>query len=128
MALLLQLTQKLAHGFSTAWAMWPRKEAKKDAEKAWNQKVTTPDTEDKVFESFKWQIPMLLERDPQYRPLFASWLRGERWEDEQPAPPKPKIAPPMLTRFSVQGPQEVTPLSEAQRARQAEIKAEWGQS
>ena len=92
MALLFQLTQKLAHGFSAAWSKWPRKEAKKDAEKAWHQKVTTPETEDKVFAAFEWQIPMLLERDPQYRPLLASWLRGERWEDEPPTPKKQTTA------------------------------------
>lgn len=126
MALLLQLTQKLAHGFQSAWTIWPRKEAKKDAEKAWKQKVTTPETEGKVFQAFEWQIPMLLEREPQYRPLLASWLRGERWEDEQPAPAKAPLTDEQkrtLARIQSNLPQR-GPVNPEIRARLAE---EWGQ-
>lgn len=92
MALLFQLRQTLS-GFAEAWHLWPRKEAKKDAEKAWGQKVTSEAIESKVFAAMQWQVPMLEEREPKYRPLLASWLRGERWEDERPAPPKPAPMP-----------------------------------
>lgn len=90
MALFLQLTQKLSQGFSAAWIRWPRKEAKKDAEKAWGQKVKTPETEEKIHGALDWQLPILEQREPQYIPLFATWLRGERWEDEPPTPAKPR--------------------------------------
>ena len=39
MALLFQLTQKLAAGFQAFWDRYPRREAKKDATKAWGQVV-----------------------------------------------------------------------------------------
>lgn len=123
MALLLQLTQPVAHGFSTAWALWPRKEAKKDAEKAWHQKVTTPTTEARVFAALEWQVPMLLEREPQYRPLFASWLRGERWDDERPV--TPLVSAP-VTRFTRMGAGPVQPFSAAQQAIRARLAEEWG--
>lgn len=89
MALLFQLTQKLSQGFSAAWARWPRKDKKIDAEKAWNQKVKDVETEDKIHTAFDWQIPILLEREPQYRPLLGSWLRGEEWNNEPPTPKSP---------------------------------------
>lgn len=103
MALLLQLTQKIAHGFVAAWARWPRKDKKIDAEKAWNQKVKDPETDAKIHEAFDWQIPILLEREPQYRPLLGSWLRGEEWNNEPPTPKKPTIN---LATVRVQTPEQ----------------------
>lgn len=87
MALLLQLTQKLAHGFQAFWDRYPRREAKKDATKAWGQVVKDdPEIEAQIHAALDWQVPMLLEREVQYRPLPATWLRGERWTDEKPTP------------------------------------------
>lgn len=101
MALLFQLSQKLAQGFEDFWAIWVRKEAKLDAKKAWNQKVTTPEIEDKVFKAMEWQGPIFMQRETQFRPLAATWLRGERWEDEPPqppTPPKPKTISPAIVK------------------------------
>lgn len=84
MALLLQLTQKLAHGFQAFWERYPRRDAKKDATKAWGQVVKDAETEQKIHAALDWQIPMFEQRERQFIPLPASWLRGERWEDERP--------------------------------------------
>lgn len=88
MTLLFELRQKLSQGFLAAWMRWPRKQARKDAEKAWGQKVTSPEIDEKIQIALDWQVPMLEQREPQYIPLFATWLRGERWEDEPPTKPK----------------------------------------
>ena len=115
MALLLQLTQKLAHGFQGFWARWPRKVAKLEAEKAWKQ-VVTPDVEPLIHTALDWQVPVFEQRDPERIPHAATWLRGRRWEDEQQAAPKAK-AP--LTRFSQMEQPRPTPSPEwLERVRQ----------
>lgn len=111
MALLFQLKHTLSQGFLAAWALWPRKDKKIDAQKAWNQKVTDDETEAKVFDAFKWQVPMLLERDPQYRPLLGSWLRGEEWNNEQPMPK------------TINRPTAITPMVQQQLDASTRIKA-----
>ena len=88
MALLLQLTQKLAHGFQGFWVRWPRKVAKLEAEKAWKQ-VVTPEDEDAIQKALDWQIPIFERRDPERIPHAATWLRGRRWDDEPPKTPTP---------------------------------------
>jgi len=104
MALLLQLTQKLAQGFDFFWGRYPRREAKKDALKAWGQVVKDdPKIEAQIHTALDWQIPHWESLDWYTPPLPASYLRGERFTDEQPAPPKPKTAPVVLTRHSQMG-------------------------
>ena len=83
MALLFQLTQKLAHGFQAFWDRWPRKVAKLEAEKAWKKHVTPAD-EEPIQKALDWQVPILEARDPEHRPHAATWIRGRRWEDEPP--------------------------------------------
>lgn len=125
MALLLQITQKLAQGFGSFWTRWPRKVAKLEAEKAWKQ-VVTPEDEPLIHAALDWQVPVFEQRDPERVPHAATWLRGRRWEDEQPAPPKPKTAPPTLTRHSV-----VEPFTGQTYGNAAEIRKriaeDWGQ-
>lgn len=69
--------------FERFWQAYPRKTAKKEAEKAW-KKLT-------VDESFYQQLCHILEKHKQqeewkkekgqYIPYPASWLNGERWLD-----------------------------------------------
>lgn len=87
MALLLQLSQKLAQGFSAFWVRWPRKVAKLEAEKAWKQ-VVTPEDEEPIQIALDWQVPMFERRNPEHIPHAATWLRGRRWDDEPPAQTK----------------------------------------
>lgn len=85
MALLLNLTQKLAQGFQAFWERYPRREAKKDATKAWSQVVKDdPQTEEQIHQALDWQIPLWEHREIKYVPLPATYLRGERWTDEPP--------------------------------------------
>ena len=90
MALLFQLKQKLALGFSAFWVRWPRKVAKLEAQKAWNQTVTEED-EEAIQKALDWPIPIFERRDPERIPHAATWIRGRRWDDEPPAPPKPTM-------------------------------------
>jgi hypothetical protein len=83
MALLLQLSQKLAQGFQAFWVRWPRKVAKLEAEKAWKQ-IVTPADEEPIQIALDWQIPIFEQRQPEHIPHAATWLRGRRWEDEKP--------------------------------------------
>lgn len=68
--------------FEDFWKVWPKRLAKKDAQKAW---LRVPETaHPKILRAIvaakrteQWQ-----KDDGQFIPLPASWLRGERWEDE----------------------------------------------
>lgn len=85
MALLLQLTQKLSHGFASFWQRWPRRVARMEAVKAWNQVVKDdPETEDQIHAALDWQVPIFEQRQPEHIPHAATWIRGRRWEDEPP--------------------------------------------
>lgn len=72
--------------FTTFWEIYPRRVSKKDAEKAWN-KLTT----EQRFCAMQaipihvryWQLSGTTR---EYLPYPASWLRGERWEDELEMP------------------------------------------
>jgi hypothetical protein len=83
MALLFQLTQKLAHGFSAFWVRWPRKVGKLEAEQAWKKHVT-PEDEEPIQNALDWQIPIFEAREPEYIPHPKTWIRNRRWEDEPP--------------------------------------------
>lgn len=64
--------------FGIFWAVYPKRVAKKDAEKAWKkltseQKVRAMDALPKHIEHWA---------DSEFIPYPATWLNGERWEDE----------------------------------------------
>lgn len=67
--------------FDTFWAAYPRKQAKRDAFKAWGQ--VHPPLE-AVLTALAWQCDtdQWTRDDGAYIPLPASYLRGWRWEDE----------------------------------------------
>jgi len=89
MALFLHLTQKLAQGFMAFYSRYPRKEARKDAIKAWGQVVKDdPAIEAQIHTALDWQIPHWESLDWYTPPLPASYLRGERFTDE-PRPTHP---------------------------------------
>lgn len=98
MALLFQLTQKLALGFQAFWERYPRRDAKKDATKAWGQVVKDAETEQKIHAALDWQIPIFEQRQREFIPLPATWLRGERWEDEKPTTTlnRPTVKAPVI--------------------------------
>jgi hypothetical protein len=80
------------NSFDDFWRDYPRKVSKKDARKAWDRavKVELPAV---IIMGLKRQIQYLESRPVEFRPHAATWLNGERWEDEvqqNVAPPKPK--------------------------------------
>jgi hypothetical protein len=72
--------------FDRFWAVFPRKEAKKDARVAWNKLAPPPSLVDRMLAALAWQAisEQWTKEGGQFIPLPASWLRGERWTDEQP--------------------------------------------
>jgi hypothetical protein len=73
-------------GFTEFWKVYPRRQAKQDALKAW--KVLEPS--DELLAAMLSAIerrrgsPDWRKEGGKYIPLPATWLRGRRWEDEPP--------------------------------------------
>ena len=99
MALLFQLTQKLSQGFSVLWSRYPNKSAKKDAQKAYGQVVTSPEIDAEVHRGLDWQIPHWQTLDWYHPPYLATYLRQERFRDEPPPPKKVTISPAIGRRL-----------------------------
>ena len=69
--------------FDDFWILYPRHVAKKDALKAWLK--IDPGSHAEILTSLvAWRGVWLARGEPQYIPYPASWLNGERWEDELP--------------------------------------------
>lgn len=68
--------------FSEFWAIYPKREGRKDAITAW-KKIRKRDI-DKVLEGAQRRVDdwRSLATQRQYMPLPASWLNGKRWNDE----------------------------------------------
>ena len=74
--------------FSAFWAAYPRREARKDALKAWQQTAAVRPPVAEIIRVIRVAI-RVLDWTPDRRrfiPLPATWLRGERWNDELEAP------------------------------------------
>lgn len=84
--LFVSMPNALDVSFSQFWALYPRREAKKDARKAWEQLRPSDAVVTEILTALAWQVekPQWLKDNGQYIPLPASWIRGERWTDEKP--------------------------------------------
>lgn len=70
--------------FLAFYAAYPRKEARKDARKAWGQ-MPPEDAITALSAILVWaRVWKAQNREQQHIPLPASWLRGERYFDEAP--------------------------------------------
>src|SRR5208282_1505427 len=66
------------------WTLYPRHEAKKDAQRAWSR-MAEMDKVSAVIAIADWrQVWRAQGREIHTTPLPATWLNGERWEDEVP--------------------------------------------
>lgn len=74
--------------FEDFWVLYPRHEAKKAARKAWEKIDASVHVE--ILTALAVWRRVLLDRELNFRPLPASWLNGERWEDELPNEYKPR--------------------------------------
>jgi hypothetical protein len=70
--------------FQTFWDAWPKRIAKADARKAWEQtKDVRPDIAILLLAiKAQCKIEGWLKDGGKYIPYPATWLRGERWDDE----------------------------------------------
>lgn len=66
--------------FDDFWALYPRRVAKKAARKAWEK--LSADQQRQAFEALPDHARMFSNRAMEHVPHAATWLNGERWEDE----------------------------------------------
>ena len=68
--------------FEVFWATYPRRLAKKDAEKAWRRIPVSMQND--VIAALKNHVKAWQQKgtEKQFIPYPASWLNGERWHDE----------------------------------------------
>lgn len=66
--------------FELFWSQYPRKTAKKDARRAWEK--LKPEQRVAAMEALPNHVEVWADRDLIYVPYPATWLNGERWEDE----------------------------------------------
>ncbi len=71
--------------FQDFWSLYPKKVAKRDAEKAW-AKLTMFD-HDAIDAALPWHLALWTRRrtEPQHIPHPATWIRGRRFEDDMSA-------------------------------------------
>lgn len=74
--------------FENFWLLYPRHVAKKAARVAW-QRMTPTDQQAAIVAIADWRR-VFAARDAEYIPHPATWLNGERWEDELPREYKPQ--------------------------------------
>jgi hypothetical protein len=70
--------------FDEFWKLYPKKVAKADARKAWEQTEKIRPPVEKVLEAVKTATKTEAWRQDggKFIPYPATWLRGERWEDD----------------------------------------------
>lgn len=78
--------------FADFWAIYPKRVAKKDAEKAWAR--LTPDQRFAAINALPVHVRYWLAAGTakEYLPHPATWLWGHRWEDELEMPEAPEQA------------------------------------
>ena len=70
--------------FDDFWLLYTRRQARKDAVKAWTR-LGPADQMEALVALVDWRRVWLARGDDRYTPLPATWLNGERWTDELPA-------------------------------------------
>jgi len=75
--------------FPVVAAYW-RREAKKAAREAFAKHVRTEARFQEIMAATSAQTDEMFAKEKRHRPIGASWLNGERWEDEtEEAAPRP---------------------------------------
>ena len=76
------LKDKVEKGFDIFWAKYPNKKGKVNAKKAFIKKAKDIETLKEIITGLDKVLVEWKDRDKQYIPHPATWLNGERWEDE----------------------------------------------
>ena len=74
--------RSLDRSFDKFWLIYPRKEGKQDARKAFAKLKPDDDLLNTMLEAVQKQKQSDQWSDPRYIPHPATWLNGRRWEDE----------------------------------------------
>ena len=107
----------MVNNFPTFWQIYPRKCSKKDAMKAWSK--LKPAEQVKALEALPNHIKNWSGNALMFIPYPATWIRGERWEDElQPIKTSLQTSTP-LTRYV---PPPIVPDSPELAAKRAEAR------
>jgi hypothetical protein len=87
--------------FAAWWAEYWHKRARKAAWAAFKKHVKTEERFHVVMAAMRAQKPEMLQREPSKRPYPATWLNGERWEDEiETKPPTPVNGPGQPSQYT----------------------------
>lgn len=86
-----QLVREDDPEFARFWAVYPWHTAKLAARKAWAQVQPSPELVDRIVTALAWQSA-LWARQGYGTPYPATYLRGERWNDEPPCC-RPRVGP-----------------------------------
>ena len=75
-------------GFDKFWTAYPKKVAKKDAEKAWVKLSPSPELLETILAAVERQrtTEQWMKQDGRFIPNPATYLNGQRWTDELPEP------------------------------------------
>ncbi len=76
------LTPQQEIWFTSWWSEYWLRKAKKAAREAFRKHVTSEERFNAVMAATRAQSPDMLSREPSKRPHGATWLNGERWNDE----------------------------------------------
>lgn len=77
--------------FETFWEMYPRRVAKLEAKKAWIG-LSSAQCVEAITAMVNWRKVWMARGELEFVPHAATWLRGERWEDDLPMP---KVSAPL---------------------------------
>ena len=72
--------------FEMFWKKYPRHIARKNALKAWTKLKVDDVLFEKIMHALEKALVQIQWREKQYIPHPATWLNGERWEDEVESP------------------------------------------
>ena len=78
--------------FDDFWQLWPRREGKANAVKAWSKAVRKIAAEE-LIDKVRAYVANPNKPDKQFIPHAATWLNGERWNDELDAAPTQRHHP-----------------------------------
>ncbi len=77
--------------FAAFWQAYPRRVAKKAAEKAWAKVALNPQVIDEIMTGLRAQLPlwkcMIMNDQTRFIPHPSTWLNQQRFEDEQVSKP-----------------------------------------
>lgn len=78
------IKEKKELAFEEFWREYPKKQGKKDAQKAFSKLKLDKELFEKIMQAIKTQKNNSdwVKENGKYIPLPATWIRGERWEDE----------------------------------------------